>query len=261
MAETPFFSVIMASHNTMPLIEGAVASVVGQTFQRFELLVQDNASTDGTVEFIQSLKNGHVRAQSSPDSGVYEAWNRALARAQGEWVLFLGADDRLFTPHVLARSARLLQAQAPDILFAQAALAIGKKGRIKDYINRSRGEIFRHFISGMPLLTPAVFFRRSLFAHQGFDTSYRIAGDFAFAARHLSPHNLVCLPLVASYMELGGLSSSVRHATTLLAERRRVLQELVAPRAATLVGYCSETLDDNASPLDEPSPLSKEFAL
>lgn len=261
MQQDPVFSIIMASYKARTPIEGALASIVGQSASSFELIVQDNDSQDGTKEFIQSFNNPSIHVCSEQDSGVYNAWNKALMRAHGTWCLFLGADDRLFSPHVLARAVRYLKKVPESCMFAQAALAIGRHGKIKDYINRSRGEIFRHFVSGMPLLTPALFIRREIFAKSLFDTSYRIAGDFAFVARFLTPQNLACLPFVLSYMELGGLSSSLRHADCLLFERRRVLAEVVSPRASQVVAYCSETLADNAAPLEESSPLPKELIL
>ncbi len=80
--------------------------------------------------------------------------------------------------------------------------------------------------------------------------AYRIAGDFAFVARRLTPDNLALLPFVASYMELGGLSSSLRFRPLLQAERKRALAECVLPRAAEVVRACIETLEDTGDPLD-----------
>ena len=102
----------------------------------------------------------------------------------------------------------------------------------------------------MPLLTPAVFLRSTLFRSARFDSSYRIAGDFAFVAERLTPDNLALLPFVASYMELGGLSSSLRFRPLLQAERKRALPECVLPRAADIVRACIETFEDTAAPLD-----------
>jgi hypothetical protein len=173
---------------------------------------------------------------------------------------FLGADDRLFSPHVLARSARHLRGYGAEILFAQGALALGRHGKNLECLNRSKCEIFRHFISGMPLLTPAAFFHRRLFAMRSFDASYAIAGDFAFAAQLLTPENLTLLPFVVSYMEAGGLSSSPKHRAQLLEERRRILEEIVKARAGELVGFCIRTMEDQSAPLQDALPLATEFS-
>ena len=260
MIQTPVFSIIMATRNAEKHVRGAVVSVLEQSFPHYELLIQDNASTDQTLACIASYASDKVRPASAPDSGVYDAWNKALERARGEWLLFLGADDRLFSPHVLARSARHLRGCGLEILFAQGALALGRRGKNLECLNRSKCEIFRHFISGMPLLTPAAFFNRRAFATKSFNANYAIAGDFAFVAQLLTPENLMLLPFVVSYMEAGGLSSSPKYRPQLLEERRRILEEIVKGRAGDLVDFCIRTMEDQSAPLEDASPLTTEFS-
>jgi len=259
MTRMPVFSIIMATRNAEKHVRGALASVLGQSFPHYELLIQDAASTDQTLACIKAYASDKMHPVSAPDSGVYDAWNRAIERARGEWLLFLGADDRLFSPHVLARSARHLRGCGTEIFFAQGALALGRHGKHLECLNRSKCEIFRHFIAGMPLLVPAVFFNRRLFEARSFDATYAIAGDFAFAAQLLTPDNLMLLPFVVSYMEAGGLSSSPQHRPRLLAERRRILEEIVKSRAGELVEYCIRTMEDQNAPLEDASPLATEF--
>lgn len=260
MTQTPVFSIIMATYNAERRVRGALASVLGQNFPHYELLIQDNVSTDQTLPCIRTYTSDTLHLVSAPDSGVYDAWNRALERARGEWLLFLGADDRLFSPHVLARSARHLRGCGPEILFAQGALALGRHGKNLACLNRSKCEIFRHFIAGMPLLVPAAFFNRRAFAARVFDTDYAIAGDFAFVAQLLTPENLALLPFVISYMEAGGLSSSSRHRPQLMAERRRILGSIVKARAGELVDFCIQTMEDQNAPLEDDAPLATEFS-
>jgi glycosyltransferase involved in cell wall biosynthesis len=249
----------MATRNAERHVRGALVSVLAQSFPHYELLIQDGASTDQTLAWIEAYPSDKIHLVSAPDSGVYDAWNRALARACGEWLLFLGADDRLFSPHVLARSARRLRACGPEILFAQGALALGRHGKHLECLNRSKCEIFRHFIAAMPLLVPAVFFNRRLFESRSFDAGYAVAGDFALVAQLLTPENLALLPFVVSYMEAGGLSSSPAHRPQLLEERRRILETIVRPRAGELVDFCIRTMEDQSAPLED-APLATEFS-
>ena len=260
MTDSPLFSLIMATHNAEKHVRGALASILKQSFSDFELLVQDKASTDQTLALIASCASDRISCVSAPDTGVYDAWNRAMERARGEWLLFLGADDRLFSPHVLARSARHLRGLGPEILFVQGALAIGRHGKHLECLNRSKCEMFRHFIAGMPLLMPAVFVKRRVFEGRSFDANYAVAGDFAFVAPLLTPENLALLPFVVSYMEAGGLSSSPAHRPRLLAERRRILETLVRPRAGELVDFCIRTMEDQSAPLEDASPPATEFS-
>ncbi len=245
------FSIIMAVKNGEKTLARALDSLLAQTHAQWECLAQDGASTDATAGILDArAADGRIKPRREADSGVYQAWNRALDRACGDWLMFLGADDALAGPHVLARAARELAALPPAVLFAQAGLNLGRRGEVTETVARSKAEVFRFFVSGMPLLTPAVFFRRDLFAHGArFDESYRIAGDFAFVAERLRPDNLALLPFVASYMELGGLSSALKSRPVLDEERKRVLREIALPRAADIVQACIDTYGDVAPPL------------
>ena len=246
------FSIIVAVRNGARLLERLLDSLEGQTYGEWEALVQDGGSTDGTLDILTRRRDERIKVVSGPDGGVYDAWNKALDRASGAWIQFLGADDALPDPYVLARAARAL-AELPDsATFAQGGLALGRGGKPREILARSRAEVFRFFVSGMPLLTPACFFRKTLFAGPGerFNADYRIAGDFAFVAARLRPNNLALLPFGTAYMEAGGLSSAVRTRPLLDAERKRALTEIVLPRAADIVRACIETYGDTANPLN-----------
>ena len=205
------FSVIIAVRNGAATLPRALDSLFSQTHAEWECLIQDALSEDGTADILAARPDKRLNVVCEADSGVYDAWNRALDRISpaSRWVMFLGADDALAAPHVLAQAARVLDRVPEDIGFAQAGLELGRGGRVRERVARSRAEIFRQFICGMPLLTPAVFFRSTLFRSARFDSSYRIAGDFAFVAERLTPDNLALLPFVASYMELAEFFSAL----------------------------------------------------
>lgn len=246
------FAVVMAVRNGAATLPRALDSLFSQTHGDWECLVQDALSDDGTADIFAAHPDERLKVAREADGGVYDAWNRALDRLSPEsrWIMFLGADDALAGPHVLARAARALAELPETVNFAQAGLELGRNGQVRERVSRSRAEVFRQFICGMPLLTPAVFFRKQVFEQARFDAGYRIAGDFAFVAERLAPDNLALLPFVASYMELGGLSSALRSRPLLQAERKRALAECVLPRAAQIVRACIETLEDTADPLD-----------
>ena len=79
----------------MPYIREAMASLARQTYRRFEVIVQDAASRDGTREFIESFPIERLDVVSEPDSGIGDAFNRAFARCQGALVTSLDADNTL----------------------------------------------------------------------------------------------------------------------------------------------------------------------
>ncbi|MCC8194941.1 MAG: glycosyltransferase, partial [Deltaproteobacteria bacterium] len=119
MPTTPFFTIVTATYNAAEVLSGLLDSLTAQTCQSFEVLIQDGGSSDATVEIIAGYKDRlNVRWASEKDSGIYDAWNKALPAARGEWILFLGADDRLDAPDVLERCFGVMRDLPCGVLYA-----------------------------------------------------------------------------------------------------------------------------------------------
>jgi glycosyltransferase involved in cell wall biosynthesis len=99
MPTTPRFSIVLFTKNGMPYVREAVASLEAQTFEDYEVVIQDAASTDGTAEFLRERLPG-ADMRSEPDSGLGDAYNRAFPRCRGEIVGTLDADN-LVPPNAL----------------------------------------------------------------------------------------------------------------------------------------------------------------
>lgn len=238
----PRISVIMATFNAEACLRRGLNAFASQTYADKELVVQDGGSTDGTLSILRDYAPHIGHLASEKDSGVYNAWNRALVHVTGEWTLFLGADDFFPEPGVLAACAPHLAALPQEVVFAYGVV-VQVRGKQATYVfDRSLHEVMCLFPSNMGLPFPATFVRTAFLKTHGFDESYRIAGDFAFAARHITLANTRRLPVHVSYMEDGGLSASPLHATRLLDERRRVLREEVLPRADAIVRACMDSV-------------------
>ncbi|MEO7741970.1 MAG: glycosyltransferase family 2 protein [Usitatibacter sp.] len=112
-------TVAMVTYNSRAYVADAIASVLGQHFEDFELLICDDASTDGTWELITSCSDRRVRALRNPiNIGEYPNRNQALARARGKYLIFIDGDDHLY-PHGLGIMAEALD-RFPDAAFASA---------------------------------------------------------------------------------------------------------------------------------------------
>lgn len=126
------FSIITIVYNGESLIEGTMQSVLNQTFTDYEYIIVDGASKDSTLSIVQGLSQKHplpeqsgckhsIKWISEPDKGLYDAMNKGLRLATGDFVLFLNAGDRLFEPTTLAK---LAAAATPttDILYGETML-------------------------------------------------------------------------------------------------------------------------------------------
>ena len=178
----PAVSVIIAVFNRAATLQRCLDSVFEQTVSPLEVIVCDGGSGDGSREILKCNSARLSYWQSQADRGVPHAWNMALAHATGEWIGFLGADDRFAQRSSLAT---MLDAAArdPSTNFVSGqALLVDDDGNVRrvvgkrwDFARMKRYQIIAH---------PGALHRRELFHRFGnFDESYRIACDYEFLLR------------------------------------------------------------------------------
>ena len=207
----PLITVIVSVYNGVQTLQQCIDSVCKHSYVRKELIVIDGGSTDGSAELITANSSAMRYWISEPDKGIYNAWNKGLAKANGDWICFIGSDDFLWSDDVLQRMAiRLSQTAAGiNVVYGQIML-----------LNQSGGELFRmgapwvrvasRFKQLMSLPHPAVMHRKHLFTRHGsFDESYRIAGDYEMLLRELIVKTALFVPdIIVTGMRQGGISSN-----------------------------------------------------
>ncbi len=177
----PSVSVIIAVFNRARTLQSCLDSIFAQTAQSIEIIVCDGGSTDGSREILEANRARLAHWQSGADRGVPHAWNMALAQARGEWVCFLGADDRFAKSSSLATLLDAAEDPAINFVSGQAILVddAGRELRVVgtrwDWAGMKRYQRIAH---------PGSLHRRNLFACYGnFDESYPIACDYEFLLR------------------------------------------------------------------------------
>jgi glycosyltransferase involved in cell wall biosynthesis len=172
-------SIITAVYNAAPTLEQCLLSVRSQSYREVEHIVIDGGSTDGSVEILQRHSSLLAYSVSEPDSGVYDAWNKGLSVATGEWIAFLGAEDILL----------------PDAMSKYLAVCGGTDAQYVSSLVRWIRPGLPDKITGRPWSWPA-FQRKMTTAHVGslhrfdlfekygnYDTGYKIAGDYELLLR------------------------------------------------------------------------------
>jgi glycosyltransferase involved in cell wall biosynthesis len=217
------FTVIVAVFNGQETLTQCIESFSNQIYPYKQLIIIDGASSDGTLEIIRKNENVIDVWVSEPDQGVYHAWNKALAKAKGDWICFLGADDYFWDNQVLALAAEALR-ETPlsnRVVYGKMAL-INKDDELIHTIGEPWLICAPKFKYTMSIPHPGTMHRRSLFEeHGGFDESFRIAGDYELLLRELKTNEASFIPLVMVGMRQGGLSSNIKGSLTQLSEIRR----------------------------------------
>lgn len=244
------YSVITVNYNNREGLRLTIDSVVAQTCTDYEFIIIDGASTDGSKELIKSYGTAITQWVSEPDSGIFNAMNKGIARATGDYLIFMNSGDYFYDSGVLEAVLPYLGA---DILQGSSY----NKTKKCFYYCTDGAETMRNlYASG--LNHQACFIRRSLFDGCMYDESYRIISDWLFFIRKLiiDDCSFSNIPVMVSYLEGGGVSETMTEAN--FSERARALQELFPRRV--LADY--EYFKDKRSPILDLIPgLSKSWRM
>jgi glycosyltransferase involved in cell wall biosynthesis len=203
--DQPLVTIVTAVFNGQPFLAGCLESVLSQDYPNIEHIVLDGGSSDGTIDVLRQYDDRIALWRSEPDHGIYDAWNKALLEARGEWICFLGADDQFLPGAVSAYMA--LAASSPQAEFLSSRVRVIHSTGYERILGCAW--TWRKFSRGM--CTPHVgsMHRRSLFRRLGtYDTSYRIVADYELLLRARNQLNAAYMPVITVNMRAGGISTT-----------------------------------------------------
>ena len=175
----PKISVITVSYNAEKTIERTIQSVQSQTYDDFEYILVDGNSKDKTLEIAGKYKDFIKKWISEPDKGLYDAMNKGVLLAQGEYIVFLNADDVFASNDVLKDMAKHLDGH--DIVYGNIDFHDLKTNehniRKQNYMNKA-------VLCAGTMFHPAEFIKRNLLENLGgFDLRFKIVADYEFNLR------------------------------------------------------------------------------
>ena len=195
----PLISVVTVSYNAVSTIEETICSVINQTYSNIEYIIIDGGSTDGTVDIIKKYADKIAYWVSEPDKGIYDAMNKGIDVATGEWINFMNSGDT-FCNNVL--SEIFVAEKSADILYGDAML----KYSWGDIVVAP--EQLDKLTYMMPFCHQATFVRAFLLKKHPFDLCFKIAADFHFLYDVSKDVKFEYLPLcIARYEGETGLSA------------------------------------------------------
>ena len=222
-------SIITINYNNAEGLRKTMESVLNQTSKEFEYIVIDGASADGSLETIQTFKLSNLqtfKSISEPDSGIYNAMNKGIRMAQGEYIHFLNSGDWLVDERVVENMLNeLSKSDACDILIGDV-ISIRQDGK-KRYDKNSKSVSLYTFYRGTIQHTSA-YIRRSLFDKYGlYDESLKIVSDWKWYlnAVILNGATVHFADMFVTCFDRTGISSTRLDLDQ--AERRKVLEELI----------------------------------
>jgi glycosyltransferase involved in cell wall biosynthesis len=167
----PQISIIMPVYNAEKFIGQALENIAAQTFKDYELLLLNGASTDATTAIITERKRTDhwIRLITEKDRGIYDAMNKGIALAKGEWIYFMGCDDAFYNEHVLTNVSRQLLDDL-DIVYGDV---LWMPDEIKERGDCKPEHLLHHNINHQ-----RIFYRNSVFQQWGtYNLQYKVAAD------------------------------------------------------------------------------------
>lgn len=202
-------SIIVATYNAEQYLRSCMESILPQKDSQIELLIIDGGSIDSTVDIIKSFSDKIDFWKSETDEGIYDAWNKGVKIAKGDWIMFLGADDEL-VPGALQKYLDFIHNsnQKFDLVTSKIQMIDidGKDIRVIGYPYQ-----WPQFQKSMLIAHPGALHSRRLFERYGqFNMKYKIVGDYEFLLRAGAELNAAFIPEITVIMREGGASDSIR---------------------------------------------------
>lgn len=236
------FTVVTITFNAEAVLQRTLDSVLSQTYEGVEHLIIDGASKDGTLAMAEAYKQKSdesasehkVIIQSEPDRGIYDAMNKGLTQASGDYVVFMNAGDCFPEADTLeqvvhrCKLTELPTAELPGVLYGDTNLVDSEGRFLRPRTHRPPKQLnWRSFRKGMLVCHQAFYARTDIAKNLQFDTHYRFSADVDWCIRVMKETERMSLPLynigkvVANYMEEGATTKNHKAS---LRERYLVMQ-------------------------------------
>ncbi|MDE5728495.1 MAG: glycosyltransferase [Duncaniella sp.] len=201
----PLYSIITVTYNASQTIPATIRSIASQTCRLFEWIVVDGASTDDTVRLVEQAGISGLRLVSEPDEGLYDAMNKGLGMAHGDYVIFLNAGDAFHSPDTLQAVAdEIMDNDYPGIVYGQTDIVDASGHKISErHLTAPTRLTVDSFRDGMVVCHQAFIVLRKLTT--AYNRRYRFSADFEWCLLCLqrSNRNLYIDSVLIDYLSEG----------------------------------------------------------
>ena len=202
------YSIITVNYNNKEGLRHTIESVIHQTFRDFEFIIIDGGSTDGSVDILKEYDKQITCWVSEKDSGIYNAMNKGIAKATGEYLNFMNSGDCFYAPDILEKVANY-QYDADFIVGKDYHYNV-KKQRGHASVQPPRTTMIHFFIATLD--HQSTFIKRELFNNSPYDENHRLVSDWIFFTEKIVKEgkSVQFIPDIICRREEGGLSEQQR---------------------------------------------------
>jgi glycosyltransferase involved in cell wall biosynthesis len=209
----PVLSVITVVYNNVTDIERTMLSVLNQTYPAIEYIVIDGKSTDGTLQVIERYKDKLAKLISEKDKGIYDAMNKGIKAATGDYIMFMNSGDEFYSSDTVARVFAF--AEDADIYYGETEM-MDEAGNNLGRRRHAAPEAFtwKDFKYGMSISHQAIYIKRSLV--EPYDPKYQLSADIDWILRAAKKaKKIVNVHAYVARYKVGGISKH-KHRQSLL---------------------------------------------
>lgn len=223
MNKKPKFSIITVTYNAASVIAPTLQSIMAQSYRNIEFLLIDGGSSDNTVETVKNSGIEIATLISERDKGLYDAMNKGIAHATGDYLCFLNAGDSFHSADVLEKMAATVadRTDLPDILYGETAEVDEERKFVRMRRLQAPEKLdWRSFRNGMLVCHQAFFARRD--KAPMYDLTYRLSADVDWCIRVMKESKDIVNThlIIVDYLQNG---LSLQHHRASLIERFRIM--------------------------------------
>ncbi len=215
----PVISIITINYNNKIGLKKTLESVIGQSCKNIEYIVIDGGSKDGSFDLINLNAKNISYWQSESDNGIYDAMNKGIAKAKGEYLLFLNSGDTLAHNKIIEEIIPVIQNM--DIVYGDIII-VNEKNEKKAHKSFEQANVANLMIS--TIWHPCSFIKRELFIKYGlYNTDFKLAGDYEFYIRSILKYGVTSKYINKSIAEFdsGGISHQKENEALMNDEREQ----------------------------------------
>lgn len=242
MSSCPLISIITVTYNAAKTIATTIDSITNQTYQNIEYIIVDGGSEDDTIDIIKKNKDKITQWISEPDKGIYDAMNKGLKMANGDWCIFMGGDDVFYNKQTIKNIVSHFT-NKNNIYYGNVIMSTTKK-IYPGY------RISKFLICRRNICHQSIFYPKKIYKNYSYDLKYPIWADWVYNIKLFSlvPKNFIYINSIVSIFNDKGISN--KGDVTFKKNRWRIINKYIGKKYCILlwIGYKTKQFIKNIKP-------------